>query len=142
MGPDIADGTTNAFMRPEPGNRPSRAYVTFLPGNGDYVKGVIGLAERLREVRSKYQLVVAILPEMPEDHWQMLVDRGCIVKEIELVYPLENQTQFAKAYYVRNYSKLRIWEVALGFFEYLFSTLKFLSSLTPLGQTHLERARW
>lgn len=69
MGPNIADGVTNAFMRPEPGNWPSCALVTFLPGNGDYVKGVVGLAERLREVRGKYQLVVAILPEVPEDHW-------------------------------------------------------------------------
>ncbi|PKD78445.1 hypothetical protein CWS33_30245, partial [Escherichia coli] len=39
-----------------------RAYVTFLAGNGDYVKGVVGLAKGLRKVKSAYPLVVAILP--------------------------------------------------------------------------------
>ncbi|CAN4113358.1 unnamed protein product [Withania somnifera] len=47
-----------------------RTYVTFLAGDGDYVKGVVGLP----------------------------------------VYPPDNQTQFAMAYYVINYSKLRLWE--------------------------------
>ncbi|XP_065851712.1 galactinol synthase 2-like [Euphorbia lathyris] len=89
----------------------SCAYITFLAGNGDYVKGVVGLAKGLRKVKSKYPLVVAILPDVPEDHRKILISQGCIVKEIEPVYPPENQTQFAMAYYVINYSKLRIWEL-------------------------------
>lgn len=89
---------------------PNRAYVTFLAGNGDYVKGVVGLAKGLRKVKSKYPLVVAILPDVPEDHRRILVEQGCVVKEITPVYPPDNQTQFAMAYYVINYSKLRIWE--------------------------------
>ncbi|KAL5850916.1 hypothetical protein ACOSQ4_008929 [Xanthoceras sorbifolium] len=89
---------------------PRRAYVTFLAGNGDYVKGVVGLAKGLRKARSKYPLVVAILPDVPEEHRKILVEQGCIVREIEPVYPPENSTQFAMAYYVINYSKLRIWE--------------------------------
>lgn len=88
-----------------------RAYVTFLAGNGDYVKGVVGLVKGLRKVKSAYPLVVAILPDVPEEHRRMLVEQGCIVREIEPVYPPENQTQFAMAYYVINYSKLRIWKV-------------------------------
>ncbi|KAG0475938.1 hypothetical protein HPP92_012779 [Vanilla planifolia] len=44
------------------------AYVTFLAGDGDYVKGVVGLAKGLRKIK------------------------------------------FAMAYYVINYSKLRIWD--------------------------------
>nr|ADW78840.1 galactinol synthase [Solanum commersonii]ADW78841.1 galactinol synthase [Solanum commersonii] len=87
-----------------------RAYVTFLAGNGDYVKGVIGLAKGLRKVKSEYPLVVAVLPDVPAEHRRMLDEQGCIVREIEPVYPPENQTQFAMAYYVINYSKLRIWE--------------------------------
>ncbi|KAG7570797.1 Nucleotide-diphospho-sugar transferase [Arabidopsis thaliana x Arabidopsis arenosa] len=87
-----------------------RAYVTFLAGNGDYVKGVVGLAKGLRKVKSAYPLVVAILPDVPEEHRRILVEQGCIVREIEPVYPPENQTQFAMAYYVINYSKLRIWK--------------------------------
>ncbi|BAT95145.1 hypothetical protein LR48_Vigan02g159200 [Vigna angularis] len=87
-----------------------RAYVTFLAGNGDYVKGVVGLAKGLRKVKSMYPLVVAMLPDVPEEHRNILINQGCIVREIEPVYPPENQTQFAMAYYVINYSKLRIWE--------------------------------
>lgn len=94
-------------------NVPKRAYVTFLAGNGDYVKGVVGLAKGLRKAKSEYPLVVAILPDVPEDHRQILESQGCIVREIEPVYPPENQTEFAMAYYVINYSKLRIWEVII-----------------------------
>lgn len=94
-------------------NVPKRAYVTFLAGNGDYVKGVVGLAKGLRKAKSEYPLVVAILPDVPEDHRQILDSQGCIVREIEPVYPPENQTEFAMAYYVINYSKLRIWEVII-----------------------------
>lgn len=109
MAPDITTAKPSGLAKA--GSVPSRAYVTFLAGNGDYVKGVVGLAKGLRKVKSKYPLVVAILPDVPEDHRKILVSQGCIVKEIEPVYPPENQTQFAMAYYVINYSKLRIWEV-------------------------------
>jgi inositol 3-alpha-galactosyltransferase len=94
---------------------PKRAYVTFLAGDGDYVKGVVGLAKGLRKVGSVYPLVVALLPDVPESHRQLLISQGCIVREIEPIYPPENQTQFAMAYYVINYSKLRIWEVRSTF---------------------------
>ena len=85
--------------------------MAFLAGNGDYVKGVVGLAKGLRKVKSAYPLVVAVLPDVPVEHRRELESQGCIVREIEPVYPPENQTQFAMAYYVINYSKLRIWEV-------------------------------
>ncbi|KAL1341373.1 hypothetical protein HN51_027846 [Arachis hypogaea] len=88
----------------------NRAFVTFLAGNGDYVKGVVGLAKGLRKTKTMYPLVVAVLPDVPEEHRKILISQGCIVREIEPVYPPENQTQFAMAYYVINYSKLRIWE--------------------------------
>ncbi|GLT88443.1 hypothetical protein SLE2022_064700 [Rubroshorea leprosula] len=104
-----ASALTRASSRP-----PRMAYVTFLAGNGDYVKGVVGLAKGLKKVKSKYPLVVATLPDVPEDHREILVKQGCIVKEIEPVHPPKNQTQFAMAYYVINYSKLRIW----NFVEY------------------------
>ena len=111
MAPDIisASGTPTGFLKPA--SLPSRAYVTFLAGNGDYVKGVVGLAKGLRKVKSSYPLVVAVLPDVPVEHNRELESQGCIVREIEPVYPPENQTRFAMAYYVINYSKLRIWEV-------------------------------
>ncbi|XP_010506746.1 PREDICTED: galactinol synthase 1-like [Camelina sativa] len=103
--------STVTITKPSPTIQGSdRAYVTFLAGNGDYVKGVVGLAKGLRKVKSAYPLVVAILPDVPEEHRRILVEQGCIVREIEPVYPPENQTQFAMAYYVINYSKLRIWK--------------------------------
>lgn len=93
-----------------PSNSKKKAYVTFLAGNGDYIKGVVGLAKGLRKVNSIYPLVVAVLPDVPVEHRRILESQGCIVKQIEPVYPPESQTQFAMAYYVINYSKLRIWE--------------------------------
>ncbi|KAK7815183.1 galactinol synthase 2 [Quercus suber] len=113
MAPNITTTTTTVTIKPV--SMPSKAYVTFLAGNGDYVKGVVGLAKGLRKVKTKYPLVVAILPDVPEDHREILVSQGCIVREIEPVYPPENQTQFAMAYYVINYSKLRIWEAYVTF---------------------------
>ncbi|KAM3706367.1 galactinol synthase 1-like [Castanea sativa] len=85
------------------------AFITFLAGNGDYVKGVVGLAKGLRKVKSAYPLVVAMLPDVPEEHREILRSQGCILREIEPIYPPENEVQFAMAYYVINYSKLRIW---------------------------------
>ncbi|KAL9246504.1 hypothetical protein vseg_020030 [Gypsophila vaccaria] len=94
-----------------PRNHSNKAYVTFLAGNGDYIKGVVGLAKGLRKVKSAYPLVVAILPDVPEEHREILRSQGCRVREIEPVYPPANQVQFAMAYYVINYSKLRIWNL-------------------------------
>ena len=115
MAPDLTPAklaaNTNSLVKQA--SISSCAYVTFLAGNGDYVKGVVGLAKGLRKAKSKYPLVVAILPDVPEEHRKILVSQGCIVREIEPVYPPENQTQFAMAYYVINYSKLRIWEVRM-----------------------------
>ncbi|KAI6694570.1 hypothetical protein NL676_022280 [Syzygium grande] len=88
----------------------SRAYVTFLAGDGDYVKGVVGLAKGLRKAGSAYPLVVAVLPDVPAEHRRVLVEQGCVVREIEPLYPPEHQTRFIMPYYVIVYSKLRIWE--------------------------------
>ncbi|KAJ6359602.1 hypothetical protein OIU77_003748 [Salix suchowensis] len=100
--------TTNSVVKQA--SLSSCAYVTFLAGDGDYWKGVVGLAKGLRKAESKYTLVVAMLPDVPEEHRKILVSQGCILREIEPVHPPENQTRFAMPYYVINYSKLRIWE--------------------------------
>ncbi|KAF6165296.1 hypothetical protein GIB67_042712 [Kingdonia uniflora] len=101
-----------------------RAYVTFLAGTGDYVKGVVGLAKGLRKTKSAYPLVVAMLPDVPEEHREILRSQGCIVREIEPIYPPENQVQFAMAYYVINYSKLRIWDDFLNmFFNHIYKPI-------------------
>ena len=47
MAPNI---TTNATASTKPVSMPSKAYDAFLAGNGDYVKGVVGLAKGLRKV--------------------------------------------------------------------------------------------
>ncbi|ONM60967.1 Galactinol synthase 4 [Zea mays] len=60
---------------------PKQAYVTFLAGDGDYWKGVVGLAKGLRRVRAAYPLVVAVLPDVPEEHRRSLRDQGCVVRE-------------------------------------------------------------
>ena len=126
-------------MAPEMNNKLSygekkRAYVTFLAGTGDYVKGVVGLAKGLRKTKSKYPLVVAVLPDVPADHRRQLLDQGCVIKEIQPVYPPDNQTQFAMAYYVLNYSKLRIWKVFIYMIVSRFKRLENLN-LSFLDET-------
>ncbi|KAL8150356.1 hypothetical protein V2J09_020164 [Rumex salicifolius] len=111
MAPELVKiGADHAFLPSKGANPASRAYVTFLAGNGDYVKGVVGLAKGLRKVKAAYPLVVACLPDVPSEHRRILEAHGCIVREIEPIYPPENNCEFAHAYYVINYSKLRIWE--------------------------------
>ncbi|EXB55994.1 hypothetical protein L484_018780 [Morus notabilis] len=111
MAPELVRASVKpASFNAKAASLPRRAYVTFLAGNGDYVKGVVGLAKGLRKVKTAYPLVVAVLPDVPEEHRRILESQGCIVREIEPVYPPESQTQFSMAYYVINYSKLRIWE--------------------------------
>ncbi|GLJ25513.1 hypothetical protein SUGI_0488380 [Cryptomeria japonica] len=85
-------------------------YVFFLARSGYYVKGVVGLVKDLCKVGSIYPLIVVGLPDVPADHRRILSEKGCIVREIEPIYPLENQVQFAMAYYVINYSKVQLWE--------------------------------
>ncbi|CAN6724487.1 unnamed protein product [Malus baccata var. baccata] len=109
MALDITTPTT-AIATITPPSGPNRAYVTFLAGAGDYWKGVVGLVKGLRKVNSGYPLVVAMLPDVPEEHRRILISQGCVLREIEPVYPPSNETQFAMAYYVIKYSKLRIWE--------------------------------
>ncbi|KAL8527770.1 hypothetical protein ACS0TY_005569 [Phlomoides rotata] len=92
------------------------AYVTLLAGDGDYVKGVVCLAKGLRKVRSAFPLVVAVLPDVPEEHRNLLVNQGCLVREIDAVLPPvgNKECPFIRPSFAINYSKLRFW----GFVEY------------------------
>ncbi|KAL3728450.1 hypothetical protein ACJRO7_033091 [Eucalyptus globulus] len=114
MAPDVTRAAAAAAKTSEderPAGARSCAYVTFLAGDGDYVKGVIGLAKGLRKAQSENPLVVAMLPDVPAEHRRMLTEQGCVVREIEPVHPPENhRTEYAMPHYVINYSKLRIWE--------------------------------
>lgn len=97
-----------------------KAYVTFLGGDGDYIKGVIGLAKGLPKAKSAYPLVAAFFPDVPDEHRRILKSQGCMVREIQPIYPPDNQVQFAKAYFVINYSELRIWNVSLYILSLLY----------------------
>ena len=57
------------------------------------MKGVVSLANGLRKVKTKYPLVIAILPDVTENHREILVSQGCIVRKIKPVYPPENTTK-------------------------------------------------
>ncbi|KAK4339760.1 hypothetical protein RND71_041222 [Anisodus tanguticus] len=112
MAPELVSGTKKATST-QKGLELGRscAYVTFLAGNGDYVKGVVGLAKGLMKAKSMYPLVVAIFPDVPEEHGILLRSHGCIVREIEPLAPsLQSSDKYARSYYVLNYSKLRIWQ--------------------------------
>ncbi|CAM0149037.1 unnamed protein product [Urochloa decumbens] len=122
--------TTNAVAAPPA----TRAYVTFLAGDGEKWKVVVELAERLREVGSAYQLVVAVLPDVPESRRRILVSHGCVVREIQPVHPPdENQAHLAMDDYVTNYSKLRIWEfVEYERMVYLDADIQVLENIDEL----------
>ncbi|KAJ9187908.1 hypothetical protein P3X46_003320 [Hevea brasiliensis] len=111
MAPELVQSALKSAEFTKLATLPTRTYVTFLAGNGDYIKGVVGLAKGLRKVKTAYLLVVAVLPDVPQEYRRILGSQGCIIREIEPVYQPENQTKFAMAYYVINYSKLRLWEV-------------------------------
>ncbi|KAK6139423.1 hypothetical protein DH2020_026830 [Rehmannia glutinosa] len=93
-------------------NALSCAYVTFLGGDGDYVKGVVCLAKGLRKVKAAYPLVVAVLHDVPEEHRNLLVNQGCLLREIDPVYPPvgNKKSPFIRPYFALNYCKLRLWE--------------------------------
>ncbi|KAL0459803.1 UNVERIFIED_CONTAM: Galactinol synthase 1 [Sesamum latifolium] len=76
MAPQLVSAGIKAVDFANPALLPNRAYVTFLAGNGDYVKGVVGLAKGLRKVKSAYPLVVAVLPDVPPDHRRLLLDQA------------------------------------------------------------------
>ncbi|XP_062195046.1 galactinol synthase 1-like [Phragmites australis] len=119
----------------------TRAYVTFPAGDdGECWKVVVRLAKDLRKVAAAYPLVVAVLPDVPESHRSILVSQGCIVREIEPVYPPENQAQFAMASsYVVNYSKLRIWEfVEYERMVYLDAGIQVLENIDMLFELEEE----
>ena len=107
--------TNNVFATPlvKAASLQSRAYVTFLAGNGDYWKGVVGLAKGLRKVKSAYPLVVAVLPDVPLEHRLLMVQSGCVLKDIDWVQPpkIDESIGWAHEHFAINYSKLRIFEV-------------------------------
>lgn len=112
MAPELYQPAASRTAKPK---KSSRAFVTFLAGDGDYVKGVVGLAKGLRSVKSAYPLVVAVLPCVPEAHRRLLEEQGCIVKPIDPVQPPEmNRAElgWAHEHFAINYSKLRIWEAS------------------------------
>ncbi|GJV43834.1 galactinol synthase 2 [Tanacetum coccineum] len=73
---------SNTIIRSSQGRKPYSVYVTFLAGDGDYWKGVVALAKGLR----------------------------CIIREIEPLYPPENQTPVVWRINVIIYSKRLLWE--------------------------------
>ncbi|CAH9087582.1 unnamed protein product [Cuscuta europaea] len=106
MAPDASNSGVGS-ARPTAG----RAYVTFLAGDGDYVKGVVGLVKGLRKVGTAYPVVAAVWPDVPEEHRRLLVAQGCLVRGIEPLYPSDKyKSPFARDYYVVNYSKLQFWQ--------------------------------
>ncbi|CDP15230.1 unnamed protein product [Coffea canephora] len=121
------------------GSLPNRAYVTFLAGDGDYWKGAVGLVKGLRKAKSANPLVVALLPDVPQDHRNKLINQGRIAREIEpAASPPEGQDKFfAWAYYAINHSKLRMWEVKL---TWIHHTLNFLVGILMLFLLFVEHS--
>ncbi|GLJ19446.1 hypothetical protein SUGI_0350990 [Cryptomeria japonica] len=60
----------------------------------------------LCKVGSIYPLIVAVLPDVLAKHRGILSEQGCIVREIEPIYPPENQVQFVTLLEFDEYSKM------------------------------------
>ncbi|KAL7195112.1 hypothetical protein ACSBR1_035346 [Camellia fascicularis] len=106
---NVVKGTSNVVPTLN-GGYSKRAYVTFLVGNGDYVKGVVALAKCLRKVKSAYPLVVAIMLDVPEDDRKALRCQGCVVHDIiEPICPPESQIPIERIHSEALYSKLCVW---------------------------------
>ncbi|KAL1564431.1 glycosyltransferase 8 [Salvia divinorum] len=112
MAPEIVKSTLGNAAAPVVGAS-KNAYVTFLAGAGDYVKGVVGLVKGLRKVGAAFPLVVAILADVPVEHRRLLAEQGCILREIEPAFPCADADQnhtYVRKYFLLNYCKLRLWE--------------------------------
>ena len=100
MVPDITATAARAAGATKPASVSSKAYMTFLVENGDYVKGVVGLAKGLRKAKSKYPLVVAVLLDVPEEHLQILVWTRLYSQRNRTDSPTGEPDRFAMAYYI------------------------------------------
>jgi len=91
------------------------AYVTFLEGNSDYSKGVIALASSLRLHRCVHPLVVGVAPTTSEETFDLLAResnvRAIRIAWLELPPGMADSPVYANPQFVRNFTKLRLWEL-------------------------------
>ncbi|RZR98062.1 hypothetical protein BHM03_00027362 [Ensete ventricosum] len=59
---------------------PYRAYVTFLAGDGDYVRGAVGLAKGLRKLGSAYPMVSEVIGTWQLAFWPHDLRRVVIIE--------------------------------------------------------------
>lgn len=73
----------------DPASSDPNAWVTVLTG-ASYLPGVIILAHSLRNVHSRYPLIVAVTPSLPKEAVNALIEFGLDVK---MVKPLRPKTK-------------------------------------------------
>jgi hypothetical protein len=114
--------TGNGKMSETAAAEPVReAYMTFLPGadDGERLEAVVLLAEDLCMVGAAYPLVVAVLPDVPESHRRILVSKGCVVREVEPVYPPPPRYSMLRVWLVRPTSVWQVRPTVADFFSIL-----------------------
>mmetsp|Transcript_56249 Transcript_56249/g.99362 ORF Transcript_56249/g.99362 Transcript_56249/m.99362 type:complete len:1015 (+) Transcript_56249:274-3318(+) len=91
------------------------AYVTFLEGNTDYVKGVIALARSLSMYSCSHPLVVGVAPTTTDETVSLIVrEPNVVIRRIdwlELPPAIAESPIYANPQFVRNFTKLRLWEL-------------------------------
>jgi inositol 3-alpha-galactosyltransferase len=85
------------------------AWVVFLLTSPSYLPGILVLAHTLRKYRSKYPLVVAVNPWLPEECKAALIDHGLEVREVEPILPAGKTTVIAERF-KDVWTKLRVYE--------------------------------
>eukprot|EP00951_Prasinocladus_malaysianus_P000765 scaffold5393_cov35-Prasinocladus_malaysianus.AAC.3 len=82
---------------------------TFLSGNGDYYKGVLGLKRSLDRCSTKLPLVVAITTDVPQSQRKIIQAAGCTLREVEVDVPKSLQGKPKLDLYMLCYAKLQLW---------------------------------
>ncbi|KAL0076142.1 glycosyltransferase family 8 protein [Phycomyces blakesleeanus] len=85
------------------------AWVVVLTSTNKYVKGVIVIANALRQLKSSYPLLVLHTPAVTDQALDQLKEAGCHLKSIEPIKP-PGKTSYFTERFTETWTKLAVWE--------------------------------
>jgi len=77
---------------------PKCAWIVFLLSTSSYLPGVLVLAHSLKKHKSKYPLIVAVNPKLPQETKDALVAYGLEIKEVSPLMPVGAVTTIAERF--------------------------------------------
>jgi alpha-N-acetylglucosamine transferase len=85
------------------------AWVVFLLSSPSYLPGILVLGHSLKKYKSKYPLIVAVNPKLPQETKDALVEAGYEVRTVKPLIPLGKVTTIAERF-VDTWTKLALFE--------------------------------